>query len=444
MKNEKSRGKASQEPHLKIFSNRSVLVDKEGAIQEFIEGRSSQKAHARFLQIHDAFRNGFLVSEIEKCGDPKIELEPIPEHQLHLLEFLVNSVTSERGRAVVGLTILQLCIKAICPEQSVRLHKSSPRSGTFSWKEGISMRTLDANYVTPVLRGYDLLHVNKFGVMMTRTLAENYPYTSFFKAEVRGAKKEWLRIIDMVESGEIRPDFALRYLLVMLRRRSEQFKSLVSSTLSALRNVLTRKPDNDKVIGFFKTYISAAQYSSRLLEIGMHSLYQALSQKGVLDGYLKPLSQMRSANKKHGDIADIQVISSPGALDIIEAWDAKFGKPYLRDEIEELDEKLRSHPETEIAGFVIEKEPVINQEIRERIREIEEEHGIEIKLLSFDDWVRNSIERYSGDVGELVFDWLAAFVESLCQMRREMAPIDEPSDLWVADLEKALRETFLV
>jgi hypothetical protein len=442
MKDEKSQSKPSQEPHLKIYLNRSVLVDKQGAIQEFIEGRSSQNAHARFLQIQDAFGNGFLVSEIEKCGDPNIELEPIPKHQHRLLEFLVNSVTSERGRAVVGLTILQLCIKAICPEQSVRLHKSSPRSGTFSWKEGISMRTLDANYVTPVLRGYDLLHVNKFGVMMTRTLAENYPYTGFFKAELRGAKKEWLEIIDMVESGEMRPDFALRYVLVMLRRRSEQFKSLVSSTMSALRDVLARKPDNDKTIGFFKTYINAARYSSRLLEIGMHSLYQALFQKGVLNGYLKPLSQMRSANKKHGDIADIQVMSSPDALDIIEAWDAKFGKPYLRDELEELDEKLRSHPETEIAGFVVETDPIINQEIRERVIEIEEEHGIEIKLLSFDDWVKSSIKKYTGETGKLVLDWLTAFVESLCQLRREMAPIDEPSDLWVAELERALCKYF--
>ena len=54
------------------------------------------------------------------------------------------------------------------------------------------MRTLDASYSTPFLREYGLLNVNKYGVFMTRSLAENYPYSSFYKAEMRGPFEEWI------------------------------------------------------------------------------------------------------------------------------------------------------------------------------------------------------------------------------------------------------------
>src|SRR5262249_59581320 len=77
---------------------------------------------------------------------------------LRLLEELVGSVSSEKGRAIVALSLMQARVKAICPEQSVRLHKGDTRHGgdRFSWKEGLSMRSLDKTYVTPVLRKYDL------------------------------------------------------------------------------------------------------------------------------------------------------------------------------------------------------------------------------------------------------------------------------------------------
>jgi len=92
---------------------------------------------------------------------------------------------------------IQLTIKSISPEQSIRLHKGSS-STSFSWKEGISMRVLDKNYITPLLRKYKLLRLNADGFMMTRTLAENYPYSQVYKAAIRGAKKEWLQKLHLV------------------------------------------------------------------------------------------------------------------------------------------------------------------------------------------------------------------------------------------------------
>jgi predicted neutral ceramidase superfamily lipid hydrolase len=71
---------------------------------------------------------GFLEKIIVECKDPQIKIENITEKQTQTIESLVNSVTSEVGRAIVGLAILQLTVKAILPGQSIRLHKGG--SGT--------------------------------------------------------------------------------------------------------------------------------------------------------------------------------------------------------------------------------------------------------------------------------------------------------------------------
>ncbi|OQX14013.1 MAG: hypothetical protein BWK73_10625 [Thiothrix lacustris] len=50
-------------------------------------------------------------------------LAKLDEQYQALLTKLADSVTSEVGRALVDLTVLQLTIKAISPEQNIRLHK---------------------------------------------------------------------------------------------------------------------------------------------------------------------------------------------------------------------------------------------------------------------------------------------------------------------------------
>ena len=165
----------------------------------------------------------------------------------------------------------------------------------------------------------------------------------------------------------------------------------------------------------------------------MHSLFQVLEDNMFLEGNLKPLSQMRSANKKHGNIGDIEVTIGVGTLEIREAWDAKYGKPYLRDELEELNEKLNDHLETEIVGFVVDQHPILKQEIIDRLYEIEEIHNVEIKILSFEDWIDMQLAQ-SDDKQKLALEWLLALSETLCQRRRDRAPIDEPADAWVTEL----------
>jgi hypothetical protein len=426
--------KPTQEPVIYIYANRSILVDEVGAQFEFEEGKTSDAAKKRLATIKKVLESRFLEKIIEECKNPEIKIEKISEGQVRAIEALVNSVTSEVGRAIVGLTILQLTVKSILPEQSIRLHKGGSGGRDFSWKEGIPMRNLDANYITPVLRSFDLLKINKFGFMMTRTLAENYPYSKLYKAGIRGAKQEWLEITDEIERGELDSLNALKQLLIFLNNKSEAFKSLTETAAANLGIFLKKSPSFNDCVTVISKFIDSSTYSARVFEVSLHAFFQVLAEERHLHGFLKPLSQMRSANKKHGNIGDIEITESEGDMDITEAWDAKFGKTYLREELEELNDKLAFHPQAIIAGFVTDQKPNLKAEIKSRIQEIEEVHEIQVQIMEFKDWVNFQIANYQLDTTKIGSKWLIAILESICQKRRDIAPIDEPTTEWVETL----------
>ncbi len=423
--------KDKQEPVIYIYSDRSILVNEDGVEYKFNEGKTTDEAKKRLAIIKKALENGFLEKIITECQNPEVNIENINEDQVKTIESLVNSVTSEVGRAIVGLTILQLTVKSILPAQSIRLHKGGSGTRDFSWTEGIPMRNLDTNYITPVLRKFDLLKINKFGFMMTRTLAENYPYSKLYKAGIRGARKEWLEITDEVERGELDSLNALKQLLVFLNSKSEAFELLTAQALKSLRSFFKKTPSFDDCLDVISNFINNSTYSARVFEVSLHAFFQVLAEEKYLEGFLKPLSQMRSANKKHGNIGDIEITESEGNMDILEAWDAKYGKTYLREELEELNDKLIFHPQATIAGFVTDQIPNLKSEIKARMQEIEEIHGTVIRIMEFREWVDMQVLNYDIDTRNIGEKWLIAILESICQKRRELAPIDEPTTEWV-------------
>ncbi|MCC6445299.1 MAG: hypothetical protein IT210_17800 [Armatimonadetes bacterium] len=430
--------------YLKVFAGRSELI-KPGAEPEiFIEGAVSAEARQRYRTISDSLHRGFLSDQILQCRDRPGELSLNSLHPDHIsvIDDLVGSMTSEVGRALIGLTVLQLCIKSIEPTQSIRLHKGGSGSRDFSWQEGISMRTLDRAYVTPTLRKYNLLKMNRDGFMMTRSLAENYPYSAVYKAAIRGGRKEWAAIVDAIESGAMPPAPALQYLLSKLLNNADQFMLLAAQALSALSIRLGKGDFNDKdsVLKLVETHMLASDYAARIMEIAMHALAQAMQETGALgNAAVVPLSQMRSANKKHGNIGDIELIEDGY---IIEAWDAKYGKTYLRDEMEELADKLPFHTGVSLAGFVTSQEPARLQELEARRHDIAEAYDICLEMLSLPDWVDRQFlrtSRYTVSERSLAQCWITAYVESLAQRRPLVAPIDEPCYQWLDTLIELLQ-----
>ena len=425
-------------PHLKIYQDRSVLVIADGSMETFWEGPPNKASRRRHSDIDKAFKDGYLTDLIVKLRSQEITPGSLDLEQLTLLEKLVDSITSEVGRGLVGLAVLILAIKDIAPEQSIRLHKGG--RGEFSWQDGLPMRTLDATHNTPALRQFGLLRLNNYGIFMTRSLAENYPYSKFYKAAIRGAKEECFILIDWVETGKAQPRPMLEALISMLINRSERFVELGDRTLVSVNAMLKRNPQPSDIKNIIKTHLADSTYGARLLEVAMHSLFQVFNQRRLLlPGVLEPLSQMRSANKKHGNLADIEIVSvGVGRLHVLEAWDAKYGKPYLRDELEELSDKLEMHPETIEAGFVVDRQPEIDDDILNRIEEIEFLHDVRIRILRFDEWVDNQVARFGIEQSTLMGEYLVAYAESLALRRPNLAPIDEPADRWLEDLLKLL------
>jgi hypothetical protein len=421
--------------HLRVYSDRSEFHSKESDPDVFLEGPSSPEALRRSRNITLAFADGFLQNIIESLtsGAATINESKISENTQNSLRTMVESITSEVGRALVGLSVMQLCIKAIDPTQSIRLHKSSPRYGSFSWKEGVSMRTLDKHYVTPVLRKHKLVSLNADGFMMTRSLAENYPYSPLYKAQLRGAREEWLNLVQELEAGNTDALESLKYFLSLLLNAASNLVELGDKCIREYQLKSNFFDTRKSAMQLLLDHSNSSDYSARLLEIGMHSLIQAAVASGALGACeLKPLSQMRSANKKHGNIADIELLADG---EIVEAWDAKYGKGYLRDELEEVAEKLGKHDHVRLVGFVSSVKIERIDEIKNRIAEIEATHGVEICICSINTWVDSIFERCgaSGLISEteLASSWVSAYVESLAQRRRDIAPIDEPCESWL-------------
>lgn len=430
------------EEFLKILKQQSQL-HRDGTREVFEEGPMSDAAKQRSIAIKKALTEGFLEKVIEECrSNPEtLDFKKLELDHQHNLDVLVDSVTSEVGRALVGLTILQLTIKCIQPEQSIRLHKGSATNGQrdFSWKEGVSMRSLDKTYITPVLRKYDLLRLNADGFMMTRSLAENYPYTTLYKANLRGARTNWLTIVELVEKGSLNPLLALKYLLSRLLNSASNFKVLAAETIVALNKYIVNNKDHitqESVMKLLTKHTELSDYSARLMEISMHCLLQAFESLSLLgEAELTPLSQMRSANKKHGNIGDIELKLNG---DISESWDAKYGKTYLRDELEELNDKLNSHVKVSIAGFVTSADPDRGREIIKRCEEISDLTGTQVMIMSYKEWVDycfGKLQQSDMDPSSVAQEWLIAYTESIAQLRREKAPIDEPCEEWLKTLK---------
>jgi hypothetical protein len=423
-----------RQTRLEVYKDKSVFVDEEGRRQVYAEGPPSPDSKLRQARIQQALAAGYIDTQIRICKSASEEVQQADDVACDMLSRLVDSVTEQFGRAIVGLLFLQLAIKAIEPTQSIRLHKSGQNADDFSWADGISMRTLDKQFSTPALRANGLLSLNADGCLMTRSLAENYPYTRLYKAAIRGSKEEWLSLLDRVESGQSDARACLHFLIGLLVNRSAAFQENARAALEHVERVAAEVVSVSMAADTLLAFCESSSHAARIFEVAIHSLCQVVIQHGGYEGVLKPLSQMRSANKKHGNVGDVEVLERPGGMRITISWDAKYGKTYLRDEIDELEEKLHDHPETRLAGFITDAPPDQRKEIVERVRVLESAHGLRVEIVDFRSWAEAQAERVPVSNRRLAREWLVAFAECICQKRRDIAPIDEPADVWVRDL----------
>ena len=94
------------EKHLRVFENRSEYVTGNGEVAIFPEGVISNDARNRIKMIKDEFKNGYLEKLIIELQHSKttIELDKVSCTAQENLRQLVELVTSEVGRALIGLS----------------------------------------------------------------------------------------------------------------------------------------------------------------------------------------------------------------------------------------------------------------------------------------------------------------------------------------------------
>ncbi|MBQ7606485.1 MAG: hypothetical protein IJU76_00635 [Desulfovibrionaceae bacterium] len=185
--------------------------------QIFCQGIQSNETRKRYDLINEKLLSGYLEDKINYCESK--DLSELSQESKILLENITNSVTSELGRALVGLTFLQIVIKDICPEQCIRLHKGCSNKGHFSGVDWSSMRAIDSNFITPFLRKYGLLKLNSYDLLMTRSIAENYPYSTLYNAEIQGPFNDWMLIVDAIEDKSLNADLAIDYIVSLLKNK---------------------------------------------------------------------------------------------------------------------------------------------------------------------------------------------------------------------------------
>ena len=65
-------------------------------------------------------------------------------------------------------------------------------------------------------------------------------------------------------------------------------------------------------------------------------------------------------------------------------------------------------------------------------------HNVKIHIVDFKTWVFSQIEQHSLDYNEVGKIWLIALVETICLKRRDIAPIDEPTNQWIEEFSHIL------
>ncbi len=259
------------EEYLIVFGDRTEYHSND-AIMTYIEGFQSAEAQKRYTTIIKVLSQGYLDNMIDSL--PETDFSCLSKDNMNLLERLVDGITSNNGRAIAGLTFLQLTVKSIVPEQNIRLHKSSTTRGKFSWTDGVSMRRIDKNFVTPFLREHNLIKLNADGIFMTRTLAENYPYTKLYKAKIQGPFKECLDIMDALEDGAMSPEPALKYFTALLKNKSDEFRKLARSAIEIEKKF--EGVDFETITKLLEKFYNDTHYSARAYEIVMHGFMQAM------------------------------------------------------------------------------------------------------------------------------------------------------------------------
>lgn len=100
---------------------------------------------------------------------------------------------------------------------------------------------------------------------MTRSLAENYPYSRLYKADMRGPFDTWIQIVDELETGNVNFREALAYMMSLLINKSNRFEEIANAAISILHSYGTF--NFDVIEKILIRFFSETKYSARAFEV---------------------------------------------------------------------------------------------------------------------------------------------------------------------------------
>jgi hypothetical protein len=259
------------------------------------------------------------------------ELPSLGSETDRLIDRVIHGVQGH-GKGIAGVLVCQLCIADIEPNLNTRLHKGG-RRGIFyqRWQDGISLRSIDENYIKPPLIRRNLLVGNASGgSTMTRMLSTNLPYSKVtFEGHIKGPTSEWLELVDMIENpdGSINTNKALiRALGILCDIRSRE-DSVYEECISNIEDI-----SEDRASEVIVESVRDSDMRSELLELASYSAF--LADYDEKRNYsLERMTEHRAADAKSGRLGDIEIYLND---EIEELWDAKFERELTCREWEKL------------------------------------------------------------------------------------------------------------
>lgn len=418
-------------------------------IETFSKLRDRKPSQAVSKEIISALNpdGGFLDNHLNKAiemynrGKDPFKDPRLGEEGQSCVRAIVEGYQGEKGRALYVHSVLVSSIKAVRPEQDIRLHKSR-------WVDGINMRTIDKKCVTAWFNSRKMgVKLNTDGVFMTRTLADNYPYVPLFQADMKGPKDEWLCLIDGLQRRKIDPSAALRALLLGALQRYVDFSEMGQRS----RKLLSDDYSINEAHHLISKHISSrSSGGARLLELAIHTWMQCAYEAGLPIPWLggprspAPIKPMRSPDKKAGHIGDIQFPHAEfedvkGKRFIEYAIDAKHDISTVGPEIErmlthieDIDTPQVHLKRIDLVSLFEAPEKSYEKRFEIALEELQS-RGIEVHLSSLKELLLEI-----GGAENLGTAWVRRYMSTLAGEDHGYGSVTEITTDWLSDLEKLL------
>ena len=294
----------------------------------------------------------------------------LDEKQISYVNKIVEKEETFKG--VYTVLLSSLIYKYFYPMQDVRSHQTI-------MENGYSGRSFDTKYVTPFLKSKRFRGAMKESGWLTRSLEQNHPYTQNFPGKIRNkdVKNSFLNIFEDIEENKVNPE---NYIFHIIKRSiDEKEKQNVE-----LLNPIKKEEDLsiNEIIGLLEKHFSF-KYSSRgasiLPVVAFQSVYECLVEELYRYNNKKvdTLASHYSSDKSSGATGDVVVRNNDDTL--FEVVEVKYEIEIDDIIIEDAYNKIKSTPTQRYYILsTIEPTDFQKEKFDKRIKEISEEHGVQI------------------------------------------------------------------